>query len=149
MRHWLLAISPAPNTFSAGHSSCRVASFTATRSVARWAFPTANVQHARARLPLSGIYAVTVEGLGKTVFGAASVGVRPTIAEGLKPVLEVHLLDFDRDIYGEHVHVNFHHKLRDEAKYASLEALTAQIARDVEDTRNYFEHADWHKELDE
>ena len=116
-------------------------------------YPTANVQHARARLPLSGIYAVTVDGLGKTVFGAASVGVRPTIAEGLKPVLEVHLLDFDRSIYGEHVHVNFHHKLRDEAKFANLDALKAQIARDVEETRNYFLNAqasdEWRKELDE
>ena len=102
---------------------------------------------------MSGIYAVTVDGLGKTVFGAASVGVRPTIADGLKPVLEVHLLDFDRDIYGEHVHVNFHHKLRDEAKFANLDALKAQIARDVEETRVYFSNAqdadDWHKELDE
>ncbi len=112
-------------------------------------FPTANVQHARNRLPLSGIYAVSVDGLGKQVFGAASVGVRPTIAEGLKPVLEVHLLDFDREIYGEHVHVNFHHKLRDEAKYATLDALKAQIARDVEDTRNYFLNSDWPRELDE
>ncbi|HTJ96448.1 MAG TPA: bifunctional riboflavin kinase/FAD synthetase [Rhodocyclaceae bacterium] len=112
-------------------------------------FPTANVQHARARLPLAGIYAVSVDGLGKNVFGAASVGVRPTIAEGLKPVLEVHLLDFDRDIYGEHVHVNFHHKLRDEAKYATLDALKAQIARDVEETRNYFLNSDWPRELDE
>src|SRR5690606_16998982 len=71
-------------------------------------FPTANVQHVRARLPLSGIYAVTVDGLGERLQGAASVGVRPTIAEGLKPVLEVYLLDFKRDIYGKHVHVNFH-----------------------------------------
>ncbi|HWU85137.1 MAG TPA: bifunctional riboflavin kinase/FAD synthetase [Rhodocyclaceae bacterium] len=116
-------------------------------------FPTANVQHARSRLPLSGIYAVTVDGLGRTLYGAASVGVRPTIAEGLKPVLEVHLLDFEGDIYGRHVHVNFHHKLRDEAKYASLDALKAQIARDVEETRIYFANApradEWHKELDE
>ncbi|MDE2598862.1 MAG: bifunctional riboflavin kinase/FAD synthetase [Rhodocyclaceae bacterium] len=116
-------------------------------------YPTANIQHARARLPLSGIYAVTVDGLGKTLCGAASVGVRPTIAEGLTPVLEVHLLDFDRDIYGAHVHVNFHHRLRDEAKFASLDALKAQIARDVEETRNYFLNArgadEWRKELDE
>jgi riboflavin kinase/FMN adenylyltransferase len=116
-------------------------------------FPTANVQHARARLPLAGIYAVTVDGLGKPLRGAASVGVRPTIADGLKPVLEVHLLDFNREIYGEHVHVNFHHKLRDEAKFASLDALKAQIARDVENTRDYFLNAhttdEWHKELDE
>ncbi|HTH94808.1 MAG TPA: bifunctional riboflavin kinase/FAD synthetase [Rhodocyclaceae bacterium] len=113
-------------------------------------FPTANIQHARERLPLSGIYAVSVDGLDKqSMFGAASVGVRPTIADGLKPVLEVYLLDFNRDIYGEHVHVNFHHKLRDEAKFAGLDELKAQIARDVDATRDYFSHADWRQELDE
>mgnify|MGYP000675109548 CR=1 FL=1 len=113
-------------------------------------FPTANVQHARHRLPLTGVYAVSVDGLNhRSVFGAASIGVRPTIAAGLKPVLEVHLLDFERDIYGAHVHVNFHHKLRDEARYASLDALKAQIARDVEATREYFLNSDWQRELDE
>ena len=56
----------------------------------------------------------------------------------MKPVLEVHLLDFDRSIYGAHVTVNFLHKLRDEAKYESLDALKAQIARDVDTTRTYF-----------
>jgi riboflavin kinase/FMN adenylyltransferase len=60
------------------------------------------------------------------------------VAEGLKPVLEVHLLDFDRDIYGTHVDVNFMHKLRDEAKFESLDALKAQIARDVADVREFF-----------
>jgi len=66
------------------------------------------------------------------------LGVRPTLGDGLKPVLEVHLLDFDRPIYGEHVTVHFLHKLRDEMKFASLESLSAQIARDVAATRNYF-----------
>jgi len=64
--------------------------------------------------------------------------VRPTLAEGLKPVLEVHLLDFDRDIYGKHVDVNFMHKLRAEAKFASLDELKAQISRDVADVREFF-----------
>ena len=72
--------------------------------------------------------------------GAASLGVRPTIAEGLKPALELHLLDFDRDIYGAHVTVNFLHKLRDEARFESLEALTTHIARDVASIRNYFQN---------
>jgi riboflavin kinase/FMN adenylyltransferase len=56
----------------------------------------------------------------------------------MQPVLEVHLLDFDRDIYGRHVDVNFMHKLRNEAKFDSLDALKAQIARDVDDVRTYF-----------
>ena len=102
-------------------------------------FPTANIQVRRKRLPLSGVFAVTVSGIGpQPLPGAANLGVRPTVADGLKPVLEVHLLDFDRDIYGSHVDVNFMHKLRDEAKFDSLDALKAQIARDVADVRAYF-----------
>jgi riboflavin kinase/FMN adenylyltransferase len=102
-------------------------------------FPTANIQVRRKRLPLSGVFAVTVSGIdAHPLPGAANIGVRPTLAEGLKPVLEVHLLDFDRDIYGTHVDVNFMHKLRAEAKFESLDALKAQIARDVADVRTYF-----------
>jgi riboflavin kinase/FMN adenylyltransferase len=102
-------------------------------------FPTANIQVRRQRLPLSGVFAVTVSGVaGKPLPGAANIGVRPTVAEGFKPVLEVHLLDFDRDIYGMHVDVNFLHKLRAEAKFDSLDALKAQIGRDVADVRSFF-----------
>ena len=102
-------------------------------------FPTANVQLKRKRLPLSGIFVVTLAGVSdRPLAGAASLGVRPTLGAGLKPVLEVHLLDFDRAIYGAHVTVNFLRKLRDEAKYDSLDTLREQIARDVFDTRTYF-----------
>ncbi|MBK6638850.1 MAG: bifunctional riboflavin kinase/FAD synthetase [Rhodocyclaceae bacterium] len=119
-------------------------------------FPTANISLRRKQLPLVGVYAVTVEGahaypqvgagetakcaaLNGKLRGAASIGFRPTIGEGLKPVLEVYLLDFSGDIYGAHLSVNFLHKLRDEAKYESLDALKDQIARDVADVRAYFE----------
>ena len=103
-------------------------------------FPTANIQVRRSRLPLSGVFAVTVSGIDRHPLpGAANIGVRPTVDAGLKPVLEVHLLDFDGDIYGRHVDVNFLHKLRDEAKFESLDALKAQIARDVAAVRGYFE----------
>jgi riboflavin kinase/FMN adenylyltransferase len=102
-------------------------------------FPTANIQLKRKKVPMTGVFAVTVSGLGdKDLPGAANLGVRPTLGDSLKPVLEVHLLDYDSDIYRSHLTVNFLHKLRDEAKYASLDALTAQIARDVDATRNYF-----------
>ncbi len=102
-------------------------------------FPTANIQLKRKRVALTGVFAATVSGLDKRFLpGAASLGVRPTLGQGLRPVLEVHLFDFDREIYGSHVSVHFLHKLRDEAKYDSLEALTAQIARDVQATQNYF-----------
>ena len=102
-------------------------------------FPTANIQVKRQRLPLSGVFAVTVAGIAaQPLPGAANIGVRPTVDAGMKPVLEVHILDFDRDIYGTHVDVNFLHKLRDEAKFDSLGELKAQIARDVADVREYF-----------
>jgi riboflavin kinase/FMN adenylyltransferase len=102
-------------------------------------FPTANIQLKRKRVALTGVFAATVSGVDKRHLpGAASLGVRPTLGFGLRPVLEVHLFDFDREIYGAHVTVHFLHKLRDEAKYDSLEALTAQIARDVQATQDYF-----------
>ena len=103
-------------------------------------FPTANVHIKHAKLPLGGVYAVRVSGLGsQPVWGAASLGVRPTLGDGLKPVLEVHLLDFSADIYGAHIAVSFVHKLRDEVRYDSIDLLTAQIGRDVAAVRAYFE----------
>jgi len=102
-------------------------------------YPTANVQLKRKRVPLMGVFTATVAGLGERELpAAASLGIRPTVSNERKPVLEVHLLDFDRDIYGAHVTVNFLHKLRDEMKFESLEALRAQIARDVDSARAYF-----------
>ena len=102
-------------------------------------FPTANIQLKRKRAALTGVFAVTVSGLDQRQLpGAASLGVRPTLGAGLRSVLEVHLLDFDRVIYGAHATVHFLHKLRDEAKYDSFEALTAQIARDVQAIQDYF-----------
>jgi riboflavin kinase/FMN adenylyltransferase len=105
----------------------------------RIGYPTANIQLKRKRVALAGVFAVTVSGVDQRHLpGAASLGVRPTLGEALQPVLEVHLLDFDRQIYGEHVTIHFLHKLRDEMKFASLDALSAQIARDVDATRDYF-----------
>ncbi len=105
----------------------------------RIGFPTANIQLKRKRPPLTGIFAVKVSGLGgEPLPGAASLGVRPTLGRGLKPVLEVYLFDFAREIYGAHLTVHFLHKLRDEAKFDSLDALRDQIARDVENTKAYF-----------
>jgi riboflavin kinase / FMN adenylyltransferase len=102
-------------------------------------YPTANIQLKRKRVPLMGVFAVTVSSLGeRDLAGAASLGVRPTVDRSGKPVLEVHLLDFEGDIYGAHVSVHFLHKLRDEAKFDSLDALKAQIARDVAAARAYF-----------
>jgi riboflavin kinase/FMN adenylyltransferase len=94
-------------------------------------FPTANVPLRRLSTPLSGVYAVWLQGLRDAALaGVANLGTRPTVDGGEK-LLEVHLFDFDEDIYGRHVSVEFVHKLRDEQRFESLEVLTEQIARDA------------------
>lgn len=102
-------------------------------------YPTANIQLKHNRPPLSGIFVVqaSIED-GRAVPGVASLGVRPTIEADGKPVLEVHLFDFDQQIYGKHLHVDFLHKLRDEMKFDGLENLTKQIALDAENARKWF-----------
>ena len=105
----------------------------------RLGFPTANLPLKR-KPPLEGIYAVRVHGLGQAPRAAvASVGVRPTVVEAGKPLVEVFVLDFDEAFYGRRVAVEFLAKLRDEARFPDLDALRAQIGRDVEDARRYFE----------
>ncbi len=94
-------------------------------------FPTANVQLRHNRPPLAGIFAVrTLDGHGHLREGAASLGLRPTVDNSGRAKLEVHLFDFDGDLYGQHLRIDFLHKLRDEQKYANLDELKAQIARD-------------------
>lgn len=96
-------------------------------------FPTANIRLWRLSTPLSGVFAVRLHGLDDAgitgLAGMANLGTRPTI-NGSDKVLEVHVFDFDEDIYGRHVSVEFVHKLRHEQRFESLEALKAQIARD-------------------
>ncbi|HEY9032430.1 MAG TPA: bifunctional riboflavin kinase/FAD synthetase [Pseudomonadales bacterium] len=100
--------------------------------------PTANLQLHRSKAALSGVYAVEVK-LGKELLpGVANVGTRPTVDEGIKAILEVHLLDFSRDIYGKSLQVIFRKKLRDEQKFASLEALKTAIHRDIATAKQYF-----------
>jgi riboflavin kinase/FMN adenylyltransferase len=105
-------------------------------------YPTANIAFKHNCPPLTGIYVVQVRGLADTPLpGVASLGVRPTVKQAAKPVLEVHLFDFDRNIYGEHLCVDFLHKLRDEQKYDDLPTLVAQIDRDAAQAKQYFELA--------
>jgi riboflavin kinase/FMN adenylyltransferase len=72
----------------------------------------------------------------------ASLGVRPAVKQQGAPVLEVHALDFDGDLYRRHVRVEFLHKFRDEEKYADLATLTRRIALDVENAKSYFGRED-------
>ena len=102
-------------------------------------FPTANIHLHRCKVPLSGVYAVQLFGIeGEPIKGVANVGVRPTVTGDNKALLEVHLFDFDRDIYGEHVQVHFWHKLRDEQKFSDLTELVSQIQQDCQQAKKYF-----------
>jgi riboflavin kinase/FMN adenylyltransferase len=101
-------------------------------------FPTANIV-LRHPPPLTGVFAVRVHGLGGAArAGAASLGVRPTVKAGAKPLLEVFVFDFDEAVYGRRIVVEFLRKLRDEERYADLDALTRQIHADVAQAREYF-----------
>jgi riboflavin kinase/FMN adenylyltransferase len=101
-------------------------------------FPTANIA-LRRRPPLAGVFAVRIHGLGDAPrSGVASLGVRPTVLSAGSPLLEVFIFDFDAPIYGCRVTVEFLHKLRDEARYPDLDALTAQIRADVAHAREFF-----------
>jgi len=106
-------------------------------------FPTANVQLKHNRPPLDGIYVIQAhaEGLG-VLQGVASLGVRPTVKQDNKPVLEAHLFEFSQKIYGKHFRIEFLQKLREEKKYPDVDTLTKQIALDVENAKKWFEQHD-------
>ncbi len=104
--------------------------------------PTANLELRRLRAPLSGVYAVEVSGGGLNgARGVANVGVRPTVDDSIKANLEVHLLDREIELYGQHIEVTFRCKLRDERKFDSLDELRDNIARDIANTRTWFDQA--------
>lgn len=103
--------------------------------------PTANLLPKRIRTPISGVFAVEMEGLGGTLQGVANLGTRPTVS-GDRVRLEVHLLDFSGDIYGRHVQVVFRHKIRDEKKFDGLDALKAGIQQDILTAREFFRRCD-------
>ena len=101
-------------------------------------FATANIRIKHNPLPMTGVFAVEVSGLGdQPLPGVANLGVRPTVG-GTRPLLEVHLFDFDRDIYGAHISVRFVHKLRNEQRFPNFDALKAQIAADAVAARAFF-----------
>jgi riboflavin kinase/FMN adenylyltransferase len=100
--------------------------------------PTANLRLNRLRPPLSGVFTVSVQYAGQQLAGVANIGVRPSVAGDGRPHLEVHLLDFSGDLYGRRLVVQFHHKLRDEQRFASLEALKSAIAADIAAARAWW-----------
>jgi riboflavin kinase/FMN adenylyltransferase len=99
-------------------------------------FPTANLAAHNEQFPPNGVYAVDAQWHGERYAGVVNLGVRPTVAApGGERLLELHLFDFDRTIYGEDVEVSFRAFLRPERKFAGLEELRTQIARDAEQAR--------------
>ena len=98
-------------------------------------FPTANIHMRHNRPPLKGVFAVKFQ----KHFGVANLGIRPSIKGEKKLQLEVHLLNFSSDLYGQHVSVIFLKKLRDEKKFKSLDELKEQIKLDVIEAKLFFE----------
>ena len=99
--------------------------------------PTANIRLQRYRAALEGVFAVTVIGLDREYEGIANIGVRPTV-DGKEPLLEVHIFDFDEDIYGKLLTVTFLKKVRDERTFDGLDSLKNQIKQDISETREWF-----------
>lgn len=102
-------------------------------------YPTANIQvdDAIKLIPANGVYAVDVLYRGQTLMGAMNIGTRPTVA-GTHRTVEVYILDFDQDIYGEHLTVGMQEYLRPELKFNGLPELVEQMHLDVEKTRELF-----------
>ena len=98
-------------------------------------FPTANIHMRHNRPPLKGVFAVKFQ----NHFGVANLGIRPSIKGEKKLQLEVHLLNFSSDLYGQHVSVMFLKKLRDEKKFKSLDELKEQIKLDVIKAKLFFD----------
>ena len=92
--------------------------------------PTANLWLPKSNLPIKGVYAVRVKFEAESYQGIANMGIRPTIG-GENPVLEVHIFDFDKNIYGKRIEVEFCNKIREEKKFSGLEELKSQILKDI------------------
>jgi riboflavin kinase/FMN adenylyltransferase len=100
-------------------------------------FPTANVLLKRCKSPVSGVFAVEVNIAGEKVKGVANIGNRPTVS-GTRSQLEVHLFDFDRNLYGTYIEVAIKHKLRDEKKFENFQELHNQIKVDAQTAQEIF-----------
>jgi riboflavin kinase/FMN adenylyltransferase len=101
--------------------------------------PTANVETSNELLPPHGVYATTVTIDGVVYAGVTNIGLRPTFGDVSKPTIEVHVLDFDRDLYGQTLRIGFVQRLRDERRFADVDALKAQIDADVRRARRLFD----------
>jgi riboflavin kinase/FMN adenylyltransferase len=127
------------NTFL-GHPYCLIGRVMYGRQLARiWDTPTANIQLKRQNFALNGVFCVNIRicATHEVFSGVANVGKRPTI-DGSAKVLEVHLFDFNRSLYGQLLQINFLSRLREEKQFADLETLRLQILKDVAQAKAYF-----------
>jgi riboflavin kinase/FMN adenylyltransferase len=105
-------------------------------------FPTANLRLMRRKSPICGILAARVYGIGDAPLAAvASLGTRPTV-DGVEPLLEAHVFDFDGDLYGRAIEVEFIAKLRDEVKFDSLDSMMVQMKNDAAQAREVLSKVD-------
>ena len=102
-------------------------------------FPTANLSTANELVPMTGVYATLVSVDGHTFRAVTNVGVRPTFGDALAPTVESHLLDVSPDLYGQTLQVAFVQRLRDEQRFADVDALRGQIAADVAQAARLFD----------
>jgi riboflavin kinase/FMN adenylyltransferase len=102
-------------------------------------FPTANLQvnESSKLIPAKGVYVTRNTIMGKMYYGMTNIGVRPTVSNSLEQRIETHLFDFDKDIYGEELRVDFIYWLRNEIKYDSFSALVEQLEKDRKDATTY------------
>ena len=102
-------------------------------------FPTANIKLQRRNTPIRGVFAVTMSGFDQNEFkGIANIGTRPTVDGGQNLILETHLFDFNKDIYGQYVSVHFKKKLRPEMRFDSIAQLQNQIKCDFDLAKSFF-----------
>jgi riboflavin kinase/FMN adenylyltransferase len=100
-------------------------------------FPTANIKLHDELCPKNGVYAVTVDCMGKIFQGVANIGYSPTFDDHVFSV-EVHILDFNENIYGQQIRVDFVQRIRDEEKFSTIAELSDQIKKDIVKARKIF-----------
>ena len=101
-------------------------------------YPTANIDTGMNKLALDGVFAVTADLAQRSMQGVASVGYKPSIDDANELAVEVFLFDFDEDIYGEILGINFFKKIRDQKKFSTLPELQTAIAADIQKAKHYF-----------
>ena len=106
---------------------------------AKIGFPTANISTDERQYPADGVYVVQVKAADRFLYGVANIGMRPTVTSAMKRILEVHIFDFEADLYGTELEVSFLHLLRPEKRFDGIEALKSRIALDCEEARQWIQ----------